>query len=142
MTNLTRKCTVLRTGIINSGSDENMTGGSANRQSIVCRVKSALGMNPDYSKMDLPLTETRPRDAIAAVDDSAMPRPKPENHKSDKSGKGFKFGIWRRNSVVHEPRRPGYSSRAQMTSETNILSGRDEMSRDGADWAAIRPGYS
>jgi phospholipid-transporting ATPase len=74
------------------GSEENMAGGSANRQSIVGRVKSVLGMNPEYSEMDLPLTETRPRDAIAGVDDSATPRPKPGNRKS---GEGFKFGIGR-----------------------------------------------
>jgi phospholipid-transporting ATPase len=75
-----------------SGGDE-MAGSSANRHSIVGRVKSALGMNPEYSEMDLPLTETRPRDAIAGVDDSATPRPQPkENRKSD----GFKFGFGRR----------------------------------------------
>ena len=62
-----------------------------NRQSIVGRVKSALGMNPEYSEMDLPLTETRTHEAIAGADSST-------HHAAPKKpkGAGFKFGFGRR----------------------------------------------
>ncbi|KAA8907342.1 hypothetical protein FN846DRAFT_906662 [Sphaerosporella brunnea] len=77
-----------------AGSEENMAGSSANRHSMIGRVKSVLGMNPEYSEMDLPLTETRPRDAIAGVDDSAAPHPKPKENRQ--SGGAFKFGFGQR----------------------------------------------
>jgi phospholipid-transporting ATPase len=63
-------------------------------QGVVGRVKSALGMNPQYSEMDLPLTETRPRDAIAGAEDTASINGRPAERR--KSGGGFKFGFGRR----------------------------------------------
>lgn len=80
-------------------SDAGRTGtGAGNRQStysvqgVVGRVKSVLGMNPEYSEMDLPLTETRPRDAIAGVDDHSTPG----QPKKPPGGSNFKFGFGRR----------------------------------------------
>jgi len=71
-------------------------GASGNRTSIVGRVKSALGMNPEYSEMDLPLTETsRARDATPGADDSTPSRQKSKKEKRN-SGGGFKFGFGRR----------------------------------------------
>lgn len=81
------------------GGDDasDLHGVAGNRQStysvqgVVGRVKSALGMNPEYSEMDLPLTDTRPREAIAGVDDTASVRKGKKDHR--RSGSGFKFGF-------------------------------------------------
>lgn len=76
---------------------EGRSPGAGNRQStysvqgVVGRVKSVLGMNPEYSEMDLPLTETRPRDVIAGVDDSSTPGQPKKPQASN-----FKFGFGRR----------------------------------------------
>ena len=65
-------------------------GAPSNRTSIVARVKSALGMNPEYCEMDLPLTETsRARDANPGASDS-------KKEKRNNDGGGFKFGFGRR----------------------------------------------
>ncbi|KAF8539362.1 hypothetical protein BDD12DRAFT_737388 [Trichophaea hybrida] len=86
----------------NAGDDtSDVLGAARNRQSsysvqgVVGRVKSALGMNPKYSEMDLPLTVTRPRDVIAGVDDTTIIH---ERHRDGwPSGDGFRFGFRRRN---------------------------------------------
>ena len=74
-------------------TDEGGGPSRSNRQSIgvVGRVKSMMGMGPQYSEMDLPLTQTRPKDAIAGVSDGAVP---PPARKRRNSGK-FKFGFGR-----------------------------------------------
>ncbi|KAI5780182.1 hypothetical protein DFH27DRAFT_362977 [Peziza echinospora] len=61
------------------------------RQSIgvVGKVKSMMGMGPQYSEMDLPLTETRPKDTITGASDQASLK----DRKKD-SGK-FTFGFGR-----------------------------------------------
>jgi len=72
-------------------------GAPSNRTSIVARVKSALGMNPEYCEMDLPLTETsRARDANPVASDSAPSRQRSEKVKRKNDGGGFKFGFGRR----------------------------------------------
>lgn len=75
--------------------DHHDIAGSSNRQSaygvsgVVGRVKSALGMNPEYSEMDLPLTEARP------VSTATVPAGAPSGgaRKRRNSGSKFKFGF-------------------------------------------------
>lgn len=77
-------------------------GPSRNRQStygvqgVVGRVKSVLGMGPEYSEMDLPLTDTRARNTIAGAPDPDPPGgQRHERHKAGTEGK-FKFGFGKR----------------------------------------------
>ncbi|RPB18470.1 phospholipid-translocating P-type ATPase [Terfezia boudieri ATCC MYA-4762] len=74
----------------NSGIYEGVEAAGRKRQSVsmVGRVKSMMGMGPQYSEMDLPLTETRAKDTIAGVSDSASIR----RERPKESGK-FKFGF-------------------------------------------------
>ena len=97
-----RSASGLRYGQSPGGDDTSDLHGTAGRrqstysvQGVVGRVKSALGINPVYSEMDLPLTDTRPRDAIAGVDDTASVRKGKKDHRRSGSG-GFKFGFGRR----------------------------------------------
>jgi len=85
----------------NAGGDTSeIPEGSRNRlstysvQGVVGRVKSALGINPTYSEMDLPLTETRLRDPIAAVGDTF--RLHESRQDGGLGGGGFKFSFGRR----------------------------------------------
>lgn len=55
--------------------------------SVVGRVKSALGMNPEYSEMDLPLTEARPKST------ATVPEAVGGARKRRGSGSKFKFGF-------------------------------------------------
>ena len=74
------------------GTYDGPEAGGRKRQSIgmVGRVKSMMGMGPQYSEMDLPLTETRAKDTIAGVGgDSASIK---ESRRPKESGK-FKFGF-------------------------------------------------
>ncbi|KAL7270432.1 aminophospholipid translocase [Rhizina undulata] len=69
---------------------------SKNRNSygMVGRVKSVLGMNPEYSEMDLPLTETRPKDTIAGVEDAGPSHARETKARKRRSSGGkFKFGF-------------------------------------------------
>lgn len=83
-----------------TGEEPSDVGNTArNRQSTysvqgaVGRIKSALGMNPEYSEMDLPLTETRAAPngpaGETARDPQARDGPPPPQNK----GGNFKFGI-------------------------------------------------
>src|SRR5271170_7306002 len=74
---------------------------SRNRNSLmslggnfVGRAKSILGMQPEYSEMDLPLTETVVRSSIAGTDGLEDPHIAPE--KKPFSIDNFKFGFGRR----------------------------------------------
>jgi phospholipid-transporting ATPase len=90
-------------------SDENIPGGGVNvikrgrardRNSLLSlgggmmgRAKNMLGMGPQYSEMDLPLTEGGPRSArtdTTGIDEGSTP------HKSKFNRGNFKFGIGRR----------------------------------------------
>lgn len=76
-----------------AGDDHHDIGEASNRQSaygvggVVGRVKSALGMNPEYSEMDLPLTEARPKSTIAASEGIST------GARKRTSGSKFKFGF-------------------------------------------------
>lgn len=79
-----------------AGDDNHDIGGASNRQSaygvggVVGRVKSAFGMNPEYSEMDLPLTEARPKSTVGATPDGT-----PAGARKRTSGSKFKFGFGR-----------------------------------------------
>lgn len=83
-----------------AADDASMHGAAAGKRGssnsgVLGRMKSVLGMNPEYSEMDLPLTETRPRDTIAGVGgDSSSVQEQPNERKKESSG--FKFGFGRR----------------------------------------------
>lgn len=76
----------------NEGTYEGVEAAGRKRQSVsmMGRVKSMMGMGPQYSGMDLPLTETRAQDTIAGVSDSGSVR----RERPKESGK-FKFGFGR-----------------------------------------------
>ena len=92
--------------------DENIPGGSVkimgpgharNRNSIlsmgggiVGKAKNMLGMGPDYSEMDLPLTEAGARDS--RVDTAATDETQVQQQKRSFSPGNFKFGFGRRKS--------------------------------------------
>ncbi len=85
------------------GSREYNKGGSSghrNRNSIlslgggiVGRAKSAMGMGPQYSEMDVPLTEAGVRSQREEPDDLEQGEPRAKTKKP--AGKKFKFGIGR-----------------------------------------------
>lgn len=64
------------------------------QQGMVGRVKTALGMGPEYSEMDLPLTETRSRNTAAGAAGGASGGRGTKERRS--SGSKFKFGFGRR----------------------------------------------
>ncbi|KAH0608463.1 uncharacterized protein H6S33_001597 [Morchella sextelata] len=74
-----------------SATDDHSDVGGANRQSayggVVGRVKSAFGMNQEYSEMDLPLTEATP------IGSSPAPGGAPSTRKRRNSGSKFTFGF-------------------------------------------------
>lgn len=81
------------------------TGGGSSRQrqsgygvqGVVGRVKSVLGMGPEYSEMDLPLTDTRARsDTVTGIGGDPDPPDRGQLHERPKSSGGiFKFGFGR-----------------------------------------------
>ncbi|KAF8466614.1 hypothetical protein BDZ91DRAFT_158387 [Kalaharituber pfeilii] len=78
----------------NGGAYDSPEAGGRKRQSVgmVGRVKSMMGMGPQYSEMDLPLTETRPKDTNTGLsDDSTSVK---DRKRKQESGK-FKFGFGR-----------------------------------------------
>lgn len=81
-----------------SASDEQQDAAHGNvrnrQQGVVERVKSALGMGPEYSEMDLPLTEARPKGTAVGGAGGASGGQKSKERRS--SGSKFKFGFGRR----------------------------------------------
>lgn len=91
-------------GYYAAGRDESadLAEPSGHRQStysmsgVVGRVKSMMGRGPEYSEMDLPLTDTRPKDTIAGVSDLDSSAEHPPGDQQKKRRGSFKFGFGRR----------------------------------------------